>query len=200
MLTLLNEGDSSFDLDIKGVTLSIANFIRRAILSDIYTFSIGDILIHENTTNMLDELLAHRLSMIPLVQLAQFDDDDILGMNDSDRYITIDFRDQAYDFDLEARHLNMPEGFGVVDDFTKIVTIGFEQTVSLRCEIVEGCGKDHQRFQCVSHMTFKQLTDDSFLLHCVKIGNVSGEEIVRQLLILIEDHLIGNLKQEKMNK
>lgn len=56
--------DASFSLI--GVDASIANAFRRILLSEIPTLAIEDVFIFDNTSIIQDEVLAHRLGLIPL--------------------------------------------------------------------------------------------------------------------------------------
>ncbi|MCS7102342.1 MAG: DNA-directed RNA polymerase subunit D [Candidatus Korarchaeum sp.] len=53
-------------LVLEGITPSLANSIRRAIIGEVPTFAIDEVIIFENTTPFFDEYIAHRLAMIPL--------------------------------------------------------------------------------------------------------------------------------------
>ncbi|KAF2013322.1 DNA-directed RNA polymeras-like proteines I and III subunit RPAC1 [Aaosphaeria arxii CBS 175.79] len=56
--------DSEFSLI--GIDTSIANAFRRILISEIPTLAIEDVFIRQNTSIMQDEVLAHRLGLIPL--------------------------------------------------------------------------------------------------------------------------------------
>lgn len=60
----LNELNSEFDLI--GVDPSIANAFRRIMISEIPTLAIEYVYIENNTSIIQDEVLAHRLGLIPL--------------------------------------------------------------------------------------------------------------------------------------
>jgi len=51
---------------IKGAHPSFVNAIRRIIMADLYIPAIDKVYIAENTSVLYDEIIAHRLSMIPL--------------------------------------------------------------------------------------------------------------------------------------
>lgn len=51
---------------IEGVKPSLVNSLRRVLISDVPVLAIHKVMILDNTTVMYDEVLAHRLSMIPL--------------------------------------------------------------------------------------------------------------------------------------
>lgn len=53
-------------LVLEGVTPSLANSIRRAIIGEVPTFAVDEVIFFENTTPFFDEYISHRLAMIPL--------------------------------------------------------------------------------------------------------------------------------------
>ncbi|WVQ81702.1 hypothetical protein IAT38_003827 [Cryptococcus sp. DSM 104549] len=61
----LNETDATFHLS--GVELAYANSLRRVMMADVPTIAIDQVLFSQNTTPLADEMVAHRLGLIPLV-------------------------------------------------------------------------------------------------------------------------------------
>jgi DNA-directed RNA polymerase subunit D len=51
---------------IRGIETQIANAIRRIIMAEVPTMAIEDVIVVENTSAVHDEILAHRLGLIPL--------------------------------------------------------------------------------------------------------------------------------------
>ena len=66
----LNNDTLTFDLvnDKKDIKISLANAIRRTIISDIQVYAIDDktVVFHENNSVLNNEFLKHRLSLIPI--------------------------------------------------------------------------------------------------------------------------------------
>ncbi len=60
----LDERVAKFTLS--GVSMSFANMFRRAMISEVPTLAIEDVRIYDNTSVLFDEMLAHRLGLIPL--------------------------------------------------------------------------------------------------------------------------------------
>jgi DNA-directed RNA polymerases I and III subunit RPAC1 len=60
----LNRDDMEFDLI--GVDASIANAFRRILMAEIPTMAIETVYIFNNTSVIQDEVLAHRLGLIPI--------------------------------------------------------------------------------------------------------------------------------------
>ena len=55
------------ELEIQGVDVPIANAIRRILISEIPTMAIDKAIIWQNTGIMHDEVLAHRLGLLPIL-------------------------------------------------------------------------------------------------------------------------------------
>jgi len=54
------------EFDLIGVDASIANALRRVLLAEVSTIAIEDVYVWNNTSVIQDEVLAHRLGLIPL--------------------------------------------------------------------------------------------------------------------------------------
>lgn len=56
----------SIEFDLVGVDASIANALRRILIAEVPTICIERVYVHNNTSIIVDEVLAHRLGLIPL--------------------------------------------------------------------------------------------------------------------------------------
>ncbi|AFD00286.1 DNA-directed RNA polymerase, subunit D [Methanocella conradii HZ254] len=65
-LEILDLGDRKARFILSGVTPAFSNALRRAMLADIPKMAIDYVDIYDNTSVMFDEMLAHRLGLIPL--------------------------------------------------------------------------------------------------------------------------------------
>ena len=63
---VLQETEDTIALQLEGVDRSYANAVRRFCISEVPSMAIDDIVILENSSVLYDEILAHRLGMIPL--------------------------------------------------------------------------------------------------------------------------------------
>merc|ERR1712227_33204 len=54
------------EFDMIGIDAAIANALRRILLAEVPTMAVEKVFIYNNTTVMQDEVLAHRLGLIPL--------------------------------------------------------------------------------------------------------------------------------------
>lgn len=54
------------EFDLIGVTPAVANAFRRIMISEVPSMAIEKVYIYNNTSIIQDEILAHRLGLIPL--------------------------------------------------------------------------------------------------------------------------------------
>jgi len=64
---IIEEDEKSIKVQLEGLPLSIANAIRRFTINEVPTMAIEEVLIIENTSAMPNEVLAHRISLIPFI-------------------------------------------------------------------------------------------------------------------------------------
>ena len=62
----IKKNDMELEFDIIGVDASIANAFRRILLSEVPSMAFEKVYIYNNTSIIQDEVLAHRLGLIPL--------------------------------------------------------------------------------------------------------------------------------------
>lgn len=58
--------DTTGVFDVRGVTPSILNALRRTLLSQVPKLAIEDVTIYDNTSALFDEMVAHRLGLLPV--------------------------------------------------------------------------------------------------------------------------------------
>lgn len=66
-VTKLGADGTSLTVRIKGYDLNVVNALRRFCLVEVPTLAIEDVVILENSSLLYDEVLAHRLGLIPIV-------------------------------------------------------------------------------------------------------------------------------------
>ncbi|KYM99314.1 PREDICTED: DNA-directed RNA polymerases I and III subunit RPAC1 [Cyphomyrmex costatus] len=93
-INIIQEQDREIEFDIIGCHTSLANAFRRILLSEVPSMAIEKVYIINNTSLIQDEILAHRLGLIPLradPRLFEYPpndkkDDDTVSDNDTLRY------------------------------------------------------------------------------------------------------------------
>jgi DNA-directed RNA polymerase alpha subunit len=112
MSYILNKKDNNntltFNLDnsSKNIKISLANAIRRTIISDIYTYAIDDktIIFHENNSVLNNEFLKHRLTLIPIKSDLDIDYENLVitCKKNNDNELT----ENIYVSDFECKDIN----------------------------------------------------------------------------------------------
>ncbi|CAG5170697.1 uncharacterized protein ALTATR162_LOCUS7217 [Alternaria atra] len=65
-VTFHKHSPNNTEFSLTGIDTSVSNAFRRILLSEIPTLAIEDVFIYQNTSIIQDEVLAHRLGLIPL--------------------------------------------------------------------------------------------------------------------------------------
>lgn len=65
-IEILEKRDNALRFILEGVDVTFANSLRRTIVGDVPTFAIDEVEFYENDSALFDEIIAHRLAMIPL--------------------------------------------------------------------------------------------------------------------------------------
>ncbi|KAM9726454.1 DNA-directed RNA polymerases I and III subunit RPAC1 [Menidia menidia] len=63
---VMHMDESSMEFDMVGVDAAIANAFRRILLAEVPTMAIEKVFIYNNTSIVQDEVLAHRLGLVPI--------------------------------------------------------------------------------------------------------------------------------------
>ncbi len=62
---MLRAGEKSLEIELRGLPLSMANALRRHLINEVPTMAVEELMVIENTSSVYNEVLAHRISLIP---------------------------------------------------------------------------------------------------------------------------------------
>ncbi|MEM2208514.1 MAG: DNA-directed RNA polymerase subunit D [Sulfolobales archaeon] len=65
-IEILEKSDTEITLILRGVPLEYVNAIRRAAIEEVPTMAIDYVVFYDNTSALSDEIISHRLALIPL--------------------------------------------------------------------------------------------------------------------------------------
>ncbi|MEM2439721.1 MAG: DNA-directed RNA polymerase subunit D [Candidatus Bathyarchaeia archaeon] len=162
---MLEKNENSMCLLIKGVDTSFINALRRNILAEVPCMAIDEVVIIENSSVLHDEIIAHRLGLIPLKT-------DLEGYNLPEECpcksefgcslcrVTLTLDREAkegtitvYSGELVSENPNIVP----ISDRIPIVKLAKGQKLRLEAYARLGRGKDHAKWQPVSTCTYKYL-------------------------------------------
>lgn len=172
--------DEEIVFDLIGIDASIANALRRILLAEVPTMAIEHVYIWNNSSIIQDEVLAHRLGLVPLNvdprEFQAFPDNEEAEATDEN---TIVFKldvtckyDPAHPNDLaKALHTtvysrdlewvpqgNQEERFGAIRPVHEDILIAKlrpGQSIALEAHCRKGVGKDHAKFSPVATASYR---------------------------------------------
>ena len=136
---IIDHSDRTVDFVVRGLTPAMANGIRRAMLIDVPTLSIDTLRMVENTSVLFDEMIGHRLSLVPLTTPpGEFEPTDVVTL-------TLDVQGPAtvYSGDIiSSEKLVQP-----ADKRIPIVDLKENQRLAFEADAIIGTGLTHAKFQ-----------------------------------------------------
>lgn len=173
--------DDTIVFDLIGADVSCANALRRILLAEVPTMAIEYVYLQDNTSIMQDEVLAHRIGLIPIaVDPREFEafgeDDEATDLNtivfkldvtcpevpgDKNHQITV------YSGDLEWQPQGdqldkFPNGIAPVHKDIPIVILRTGQSLTLEAHCRKGKGKDHTKFSPCATASYRLLPEIRF--------------------------------------
>ncbi len=117
---------------------SILNALRRAIITNVKTMAIDDVTIYSNTSSMYDEILAHRLGLMPLKTFPE--------LEKSKKEVVFSLKEigpkVVHSGDLKSSD---PDIVPVYDNMV-IVSLKLGETIELEAKAKFGDGSEHTKF------------------------------------------------------
>ncbi|CAL1542561.1 unnamed protein product [Lymnaea stagnalis] len=176
------------EFDMVGVDAAIANAVRRILLAEVPTMAIETVSIWNNTSIIQDEVLAHRLGLIPikadprLFEYRQKDSEEQtsedtiqfkLKVKCSRNTLVSDATDpdvlyknhKVYTRDMEwvplpgQEHLVSKIDLTLVKGLSRSAELGDEMELDLELHCVKGIGKDHAKFSPVATASYRLLPE-----------------------------------------
>ena len=176
--------DTEFDF-IANIDASIANALRRTIISGIPNIVIDTVCIKENDSNLSDEMIAHRLGLIPLRKTTTDP--------------TVDFKiklEQVGPKRVYSRDIIFPPGIEAVSPDVIILNLGQDECIKLTGNTEEGTAFDqnHAKYSVSCGTTYEKLSDNSFRMHVETTGAISAKDAVIKAIQILKEELINYKK------
>jgi len=160
-LSEISKSDDVIRFKWSDTSPSLANCLRRVILTEVPSLAVEDIVFIENESPMSDEHIAHVLAMIPLVTPKGryvFPQDSDKKRDDQRARATLTLDVQAGDQVLEVTSAQLRSDDPDVKPVTPNVTITKlppKKRLKLEAYAVLGVGRTHAKFQPVSTVYYK---------------------------------------------
>lgn len=140
-------------LKIEDTDVYFVNSLRRVMLAELPKLAIDDVIIYDNTSALFDELIGHRLGLIPIptdLSILTFRSEckcEGKGCPSCTVRYTLSKEGDGvvYSGDLQPEH----PSFAITEATIPIVELMKDQRVILEVEAVLGRGRDHAKWQVV---------------------------------------------------
>ncbi len=195
---VLDETKDSVTLQLEGVDRSYANAIRRFCIAEVPSMAIDDVVILENSSVLYDEILAHRLGMVPIktdleryVLPEKCDCGSPLGCHKCRVLFVLDAKAkekittvQSGDLVSEDREIRP------VSETIPLVKLAPGQSVKLEAYARLGRGKEHAKWQpCTVAVLTDGKSEGTFNLMVETAGGLPAKQIVLKAIKLMEEKL-----------
>lgn len=151
---------------LSDIDVYFLNSLRRIMIAELPKLAIDDVIIYDNTSPLFDEIIAHRLGLIPIptdLGLLIFRADCTCkgkGCPSCTVRYTLSKEEEGivYSGDLQPE----TESWAIKEDKIPIVELGQEQRVILEVEAILGRGRDNAKWQSVQAPTYHMKTTLEF--------------------------------------
>lgn len=199
---LVGEGENWLRLELVDVPLSMGNAIRRMIVNEVPTMAVEEVLVIENTSILSNEVLTHRISLIPFttdlnnyVLPEKCDCGSTLGCDKcsvrfSIRRAATKVIETVYSSDL-LRESGSEKVAPVSGDF-QIVKLAPGQSVELELYVRLGKGKRHAKWQSGIATLYEE--DGKKTLYVESFGFLPPRQMVIEAAKIFEE-IVTELKE-----
>lgn len=175
--------DNYLEFLVSGVDLSFINALRRIIISEVETWAIEYVVFENNTTVIHDEMLAHRIGLIPIKYI---------GNEDKEETYLIFNKTAADDFNVEEWYSNdiISETNDIeipIKNIPIIKTVKNQQ-LKFRAKAIKGKGEQHSKWSPVSDCYFEKV-NEGFIFKLESIGSLNSYEIVEKSINILKNKL-----------
>uniref|UniRef100_A0A8C9WFJ2 RNA polymerase I and III subunit C n=1 Tax=Scleropages formosus TaxID=113540 RepID=A0A8C9WFJ2_SCLFO len=166
-IDIIQMDENSMEFDMVGIDAAIANAFRRILLAEVPTMAVEKVFIYNNTSIIQDEILAHRLGLIPikadprLFEYRNADDEEGTEIDTIQLQLKVKCtrnprasKDSSDPSELYINHM-------VYSRDMKWLRPGQELDIVMHC--VKGIGKDHAKFSPVATASYRLLPEITLL-------------------------------------
>lgn len=180
-IKIINDNGNSLSFTLSESDVTQANALRRTILSEVPTLAIETVELYNNTSSLYDEVLAHRLGLIPVKT-----DIDLLNFREGCKcedgcpscQVVLTLKKKGpgvvYSDDLKAPQKEFKPATGI-----PIIKLGNNQEVELSGTAILGKGMDHAKWQpAVVGYKYHPIVDTSLCNDCEECSKVCPVNIL----------------------
>ncbi|WP_457742422.1 DNA-directed RNA polymerase subunit D [Thermococcus sp.] len=142
---ILEKNEDSIKFIVSGIDVAFANALRRTILAEVPTFAVDEVEFFENDSALFDEIIAHRLAMIPLTTPVERFSLDSLELDDYTVTLSLEAEGPGMVYSGDLR--SSDDGIKPANPNIPIVKLAEGQRLVFNAYAKLGRGKDHAKWQ-----------------------------------------------------
>jgi DNA-directed RNA polymerase subunit D len=195
-IKVLKKDEDNLRLLIRGVNVPYVNALRRIVLSEVPCMAIDEIVMVENSSILQDEIIAHRLGLIPL--RTDLDSYNLPEECPCKSEFGCNLCRVTFALDVEAKEgsrtiysgdlKSESESVVAVSDKIPIVKLAKEQKIRLEAYARLGKGRNHAKWQPVSMCTYKYFPNIEISKKCSVCGKCV-EMCPRKVLVKTDNRI-----------
>jgi DNA-directed RNA polymerase subunit D len=194
----LEETTNSVTLQLEGVDRSYANAVRRFCISEVPSMAIDDVVVLENSSVLYDEILAHRLGMVPIktnleryVLPEKCDCGSALGCHKCRVLFVLDTKGmEKVTTVLSGDLVSEDREIRPVSEIIPLVKLAQGQSVKLEAYARLGRGKEHAKWQpCTVAVLSDGKSEGVYSLTVESCGGLPARQIVLTAIRMLEEKL-----------
>jgi len=174
---IINQKDNRIEFNVSGIKKDLANALRRIIISEVPIMAIEKVTFYENSSVMNDEVLTHRLGLIPLKT-------DPAGPESIELSLEAEGPRTVYSEELKLKELKVKgksmssEGVSAYDRIP-IIKLTEDQSIRLEAIAQLGIGKDHIKWQG-GLASYEMKDDGSFEFFVESYGQIPVNDFTEE--------------------
>lgn len=190
-IRVLHRGEDTIQFLVEGVDAAFVNALRRIFISEIPTFAIDYVIFYSNTSPLYDEMIAHRLGLVPLTtELTRYIPKEQCCEEGCEKCsVTLSLSKEGPCIVVSGDLISEDSDVVPAFDNIPIVKLGPDQKLTLNAIARIGYGSDHAKWQSAiaSYQHIPSITVDSDMCD---LGGACIKECPRNVLDILEDELV----------
>lgn len=185
---LKEKTEDRIEFNVSGIDNSIANALRKIIISEVPVLAIEDVTYYQNTSVMNDEVLGHRLGLIPLKTDLAGPEAVTITLKTSGPGTIYAKELKVAETDVKGSDLES-EPIAVYEKMP-VIKLTEHQSIEMEANAVVGKGKEHIKWQAGT-ASYEAKEDGSFDFFVESYGQLPVEDLLMKAFGIFEEKLKG---------
>jgi DNA-directed RNA polymerase subunit D len=175
----LQDKGSRLSFTTKGISLTLANAVRRYSMNHLPILAIDTVTMYENSSPIFDEYIAHRIGLVPIKTPKN-----LPASVEISFVLDAQGPREVYSGDMKSSDA----GIDVAEPKIPIVTLSEGQSLRLEGKAVPGSGRKHAKFQA-GIVAYEDKEDGTFSFKAESFLQMGAREMLVRGCKLLEDDL-----------